>query len=129
MSKICIGHMGGDGWYATLDFDMGEAVVVQRGKGGTTIGPIATVPLGTVIDPADDDHDPTLDPDDETNKDLMAIVCVPDMRKAIRYAVERLKLREDESAETHEAHKRWVEDMEILRELSDALENAETVPQ
>lgn len=78
---ICIGHVGGNGWRAELDFDASEAIIVRSGKSGT-IGPIATVPLGVIID-GDDDHDPTLDPECEQNRNLMSIVFSQDAWKCL----------------------------------------------
>lgn len=68
--------MPGD-WFAELDFEGGEAVIVERGTTGARIGPIATVPLGAIV-PEDDDHSPTLDPEDDANKRLCAIVFAPE---------------------------------------------------
>jgi hypothetical protein len=122
---LCIGQMGGNGWFAEIDFDNSEAVVMMRDpKGHGNIGPIATVPLGMVSEPEDDDHNPTLDPEDETNKDLMAILAVPQMRAALRLVRDGLMAREGEPRSP-----RWLDDMRLLGEVNDALMCAETIPE
>lgn len=92
----CIGRIGGgkDDWYAQLDFNQHEAMVVRRGDHGITVGPIATVPLGDVW-PEDDDYDPEL-MDDEQNRNLMQIVFSPEIVRACRRIRERaLRMVED----------------------------------
>lgn len=75
----CIGRIAGreGDWYAELDFEAAEAAIIERGPGGTKVGPIATVPLGAILD-ADEDNGPDLDPDDARNADLCKIVFAPE---------------------------------------------------
>ena len=122
----CIGSMG-DGWFAELDFDHNEATVLERGKGGRRIGPIATVPIGA-YEPETDEYDPKLC-NDEQNRRLMNIVAVPRTMAALRYAQSILKKREDREPPDGQPYTDWREDMQVLREVEQALEWASTVPE
>ena len=80
---ICIGHMGGRGWRAELDFDdLQAAIIIQPHRGGGKCE-VATVPLGDFTPETDDNH-PQLDPADEQNKRLMSLVFAPDARDCLR---------------------------------------------
>ena len=82
----CIGSMGGGegSMFAELDFDMGEATVLKRGKTGKHIGPLATVPLGAYEEETEE-YDAKLC-DDEQNRFLMSIVGLPRLIAALRFA-------------------------------------------
>lgn len=87
----CIGRIGGTpgDWFAELDFDGGEAVIVERGTTGERVA-IATVPLGAIV-PETDDYSPSLQTEDATNKRLCAIVFAPEawaLLKDIRADIE-----------------------------------------
>ena len=129
MSEICVGAMGGGPGtrYAALDFESGEAEVRERTVAGTDI--VATVPLGQVEQPRDTDYDPSLARDDRQNHRLMEIVAVPRMLGALRMVRERLWMREPRTPDRGADHTRWRQDCEMLREIEDALEHAETVPE
>jgi len=80
---ICIGHMGGRGWRAELDFDdLQAAIIIQPHRGGGKCE-VATVPLGDFTPETDDNH-PQLDPADEQNKRLMSLVFAPDAWDCLR---------------------------------------------
>ena len=131
MSGIsCIGRMGGrkGDWFAELDFDAAEATIIERGAKGERIGQIATVPLGEIID-ADDDHDEQLDPGDDRNMALCAIVFAPEAWRTLQNIHEKLAARrplEDRGEIRLYQHER--EDADLLREVTDVLECLE-VPQ
>ena len=120
----CIGRMGGrkGDWYAELDFDAAEATVIERGEKGEKVGPVATVPLGAIVE-GDEDHDQELDAEDERNKALCAIVFAPEAWRLLRMIHEKLTARrplEDRGEIRMYQHER--EDAELLREVCDTLE-------
>ena len=127
MSGIsCIGRMGGrkGDWFAELDFDAAEATIIERGAKGEKIGPIATVPLGAIVD-AGEDHvqELELDTTDDTNKALCAIVFAPEAWRLLQHIREKLEARrplEDRGEIAPYQHER--EDAQLLREVSDTLE-------
>jgi hypothetical protein len=129
MSEICVGTMGGGPGtrYAALYFESGEAEVRERTAQGTDI--VATVPLGAIVQPTDRDFDPSLARFDRQNLRLMEIVAIPRMLAAMRMARDRLRLRECRNPAKGADHTRWRQDGEMLREIEDALEHAETVPE
>lgn len=125
MSGIsCIGRMGGrkGDWFAELDFEAAEATIIERGDKGERIGPVATVPLGAIID-ADDDHDQELDTEDDRNKALCAIVFAPEAWRLLNRIRETLEARrplEDRGEVRLYQHER--EDAELFREVCDTIE-------
>lgn len=125
MSGIsCIGRMGGrkGDWFAELDFDAAEATIIERGAKGERIGPIATVPLGAVVD-ADENHDQEFDTEDDRYKTLCAIVFAPEAWRLLQRIREKLEARrplEDRGEVALYQHER--EDEQLLREVSDTLE-------
>lgn len=125
MSGIpCIGRMGGrvGDWYAELDFDSAEATIIERGPHGECVGPVATVPLGAILD-ADEEHDQALDTEDDRNKTLCAIVFAPEAWRTLRMLCEKLESRRpmDDRGEVRlYQHER--EDAELLREVYKVLE-------
>ena len=125
MSGIsCIGRMGGreGDWFAQLDFEAAEATIVERGAKGVIIGPIATVPLGAVVD-ADEDHDQELDTEDDRNKTLCAIVFAPEAWRLLQLIRKRLEARRPlEDRGEIGVYRHEIEDEQLLREVSDTLE-------
>ncbi len=120
----CIGRMGGrkGDWFAELDFDAAEATIIERGAKGERIGPIATVPLGAVVD-ADEDHDQELDTTDDRNKTLCAIVFAPEAWRLLQYIREKLEARRPlEDRGEIGVYRHEIEDEQLLREVSDTLE-------
>ena len=83
-SEHCIGHMGGTGMYAVLDFDM-------------------------------------------------SVIEIPEMLRVLRYVEKHLVPRDDRDIDDgispEQAHKDWLEDSAMLREVQDVLEAATTVPE
>jgi hypothetical protein len=133
-TTTCIGsHRKGE-WYAELDFKNGIAEVYPVDLGGMEKYKtcVATVNLGVVVNNGKGEFE-TLDPLDKANQNLVALVAVPRMVATLRYAYNRLKAREEETSNDLAAPgdriRRWRNDMEILREIGDTLEQAETVPQ
>lgn len=123
----CIGSMGRGRW-AELDFDHDEAEIFEHGKDGRKVGPLARVPIAS-IEPEDDKHDPTLDPESHHTADLLMFLAADRMLRAIRFALAKLEPRENRETENDADHQRWCEDDEMARELSDALEWATKVPE
>jgi len=119
----CIGRMGGrlGDWYAQLDFEAGEATVLERTKNGDR-GPVCTVPLGAVYD-ADADHDCELDPSDAQNKALLTVVFAPEAWRVLNMVRERLAARRPlEDRGEIKTYQHEYEDEQLLREVADVLE-------
>lgn len=121
---LCIGRIGGrkGDWFAELDFEENEATIIERGDKGLRIGPVAKVPLGSVID-ADEDHDETLDPYDRQNQALCAIVFSPEAWRALATIRDELESRrplEDRGEVALYQHEK--RDDELLRLVADTLE-------
>ena len=116
MSGIpCIGRMAGRNgdWYAQLDYEQGEAVIIERGAKGD-IGPVCTVPLGAFY-AADDEYDEDLVPNDDRNKNLVAIVFAPEAWRSLTMVKERI-----EKAYADAEMPPWAES--IVDEINDQLE-------
>lgn len=84
----CIGRMGGrpGDWFAELDFENGEAQVIERGRVQVQV---CTVPLGEWV-PETDEHFAALDPDCPQAKRLCKIVFAPEAWATLASIRERL---------------------------------------
>lgn len=113
----CIGRMGGmpGDWRAELDFEFGEAVILECGTTGHSVGPVATVPMGEVA-PETDEYSPALDPDDAQNKRLCAIVFAPEAWAALK-DIQSTLLRVFPAMQDSPG---WVE--EVMAQIDDTLE-------
>ncbi len=128
---ICIGSMG-KGRFAELDIDHEDAEIFERGTKGEHIGPLATVPID-LLDPVDDDHDPTLDPDSRDNKNLMMFLVADRMLATLQLLAGRLRERdaagslpdaEFQAYLARDPRQRWREDSEMFREVEEVCNNA-----
>lgn len=108
-------------WFAELDFDGGEATVMERGAKGESIGPVATVPLGEIVD-GDEDHDQTLDAEDDRNKALCAIVFAPEAWRTLQRVRDTIAARKPMEREVDELYQYEREDDEMLSDIVHALE-------
>ncbi len=125
---ICIGHMGGRGWRAELDFDdLQAAIIIQPHKGGGRCE-VATIPLGDFT-PETDDKYPQLDPADEQNKRLMMLLYSPDAWECLRNLHRDIKARLDKigyhkpAKNLTDAEEEWADaESDMLDEIETMLE-------
>lgn len=118
---ICIGHMGGTGWRAELDFPAGQAHISQPISPGASVD-VATVPLGDFT-PETADRNPELERGCEVNQRLCSLLYSPDAWACLRTIRDQLTARrplEDRGEIKPYQHER--EDAEMLDEIGRVLE-------
>lgn len=116
----CIGHMGGRGWRAELNWVSEEAEIIDHASGVPVL--VATVPLGDFT-PETKDWYAALKPDDEQNKRLMMLVFAPDAWRMLAAVEKELSSRcplEDRGEIRPYQHER--EDSILLDEIRNVLE-------
>lgn len=127
----CIGRMarGKNDWFAELDFNNNEATVVRRGKDGSNIGPIATMPLGEVWE-ENDDYDAEL-MDNEQNRNLMLVVFAPELVEQLKSIRDqcRASLAISDEYDNETADRAMVLIESIKDEIEDTLTETLSVPE